>query len=298
MDRTPNTRFSPLAYARIVCAAGAALALALAFPAAVTPARAETSTQTPTVTTVTIERERPVREKLPTLRFLKANRDFIRARFDNLRQDSRQSAAGAGELDPRFLAYRQMLLAIAAGKDSVTISADARERAALFASVDDLGKLERELDQMERLLDAQRARLGVLQGDFAGRQRTELDVIVTGGALVGQVDSVVVTLEDGSRIASALNETQRQSLKHGGTFEVFHGLVEPREQVLDVAFLGEGWSAVGHGFITLEPARDRLTFLKLDLAQAQPARGITSVMAGTWLLEPELPTADAGRNRP
>ena len=208
------------------------------------------------------------------------------------------SESGAADLDARFLLYRQMLTQVAADKDSVSRSADNSERAALFAHVSDLSQLERELDQMERLLDAQRARLGVLQRDFAGRQRTELDVLVTGGALEGRVDSVVVTLEDGLRVASALNGTQRESLKHGGTLEVFRGLVEPREQVIDVAFLGEGWSAVGHGFITLEPVRDRLTFLKLDLAQAQPAHGITSVLADSWLLEPELPTAEATRNRP
>ncbi len=294
MERVPHPRAFPH---RAACArrlAGVALGLTLLAGAAARPARADDTT----VTTVTIERERPVREKLPTLRFLKANRDFIRARFDRLRQDSQASAAGAGELEPRFLMYRQLLAAVAAGKDSVTLAADARERATLFASVNDLGQLERELDQMERLLDAQRARLGVLQADFAGRQRTELDVLVTGGALAGRLDSVVVTLEDGSRVTSGLNETQRQSLKHGGAYEVFRGLVEPREQVLEVAFLGEGWSAVGHGFIMLEPTRDRLTFLKLDLAQAQPSHGITSVSARTWLLDPELPTADATRNRP
>ena len=250
------------------------------------------------VTTVKVERERPAREKLPTLHFLKANRDFIRARFDRLRQDSREEHAGAGDLDPRFLAYRQLLTEIATAKDSVTRSTDARERAVLFASVADLAQLERELDQMERLLDAQRARLGVLQADFAGRQRTELDVLVTGGAIAGVVDSVVVTLEDGTFATSALNDTQRASLKHGGVVEVFRGLVEPREQVVEVAFKGEGWDVVGHGFITFEPARDRLTFLKLDLSQAQPLRGITSVLAGTWRLDATLPTADAVENRP
>lgn len=294
MDRTRMPRPFPHVVTCVRPVAGLVLGLLLLPCAAVRPARADDAT----VTTVTIERVRPVREKLPTLRFLKANRDFIRGRFDRLREDARESAAGAGDLDPRFLMYRQMLAAVATGKDSVTISADARERAALFASVNDLGQLERELDQMERLLDAQRSRLGVLQNDFAGRQRTELDVLVTGGALAGTMDSVVVTLEDGNRVASGLNETQRESLKHGGAFEVFRGLVEPREQVIDVAFLGEGWSAVGHGFITLDPTRDRLTFLKLDLAQAQPARGIASVAASTWLLDPEVPTADATRNHP
>jgi hypothetical protein len=250
------------------------------------------------ITTVRIEREKPQKERIPTLRFLKANRDFIRARFDRLRQESREAAAGADELDPRFLLYRQLLGEVAAGKDSVAVKLDARERAALFASVSDLAALERELDLMERMLDAQRARLGVLQRDFAGRQRTELDIVVTGGALAGRIDSVAVLLEDGTRVAAAIDSTQRAALKHGATLEVFHGLVEPREQVIDVAFLGDGWSQTGHGFITLEPARDRITFLKLDLSQSSPARGITSVIAGTWLLDPQLPTAEASGNRP
>ena len=293
MERTPPL----LRPTRTRHTATTALALAaLLLPCALAPAA---QAQSESSTSVRIERERPVKDRIPTLRFLKANRDFIRARFDRLRQESTAEAGGAGELDPRFLLYRQLLSEIAANKDSVSLAADARERAELFASVTDLGRLETELDQMERTLDAQRTRLGVLQRDFAGRQRTELDVLVTGGAIEGRIDSVVVTLEDGSRVAAGLNDTQRNSLKHGGALEVFHGLVEPREQVFEVAFLGEGWSVVGHGFITLDPARDRLTFLKLDLSQALPARGITSVVAGTWLLEPELPTAEAtDRNRP
>ena len=121
---------------------------------------------------------------------------------------------------------------------------------------------------MERLLDAQRARLGVLQADFAGRQRTELDLLVTGGTLAGRVDSVRVTLEDGTSVGSALTETQRASLQHGGVLEVFRGLVEPRPQVIEIALMGEGWSSTGHGFVTLAPARDRLTFLKLEIGRA------------------------------
>ncbi len=245
--------------------------------------------QDPMITTVKVERVKPTREKLPTLRFLKANRDFIRARFDRLRQESRTEAAGAGELDPRFLEYRRLLAEIAANKDSVAVAAEAREREALFASVGDLATLERELDQMERLLESQRLRLGVLQADFAGRQRTELDVLVTGGVLAGGVDSVVVTLEDGSRVSAGLNDTQRESLKHGGVLEVFRGLAEPREQVIEIALHGDGWSLAGPGYVTLEPARDQLTFLKLDLSQAHPSRGLASVLAGTWRLDPSVP---------
>jgi hypothetical protein len=243
-----------------------------------------------------------VREKLPTLRFLRANRDFIRARFDRLREESRVERAGAGDLDPRFLEYRKLLAQIALDKDSVARAADARERQGVFTSVTDLAALERELDQMERLLDTQRARLGVLQADFAGRQRTELDLVLAGGVLAGRVDSVRVTLEDGTSVASTLTDTQRGSLVHGGALEVFRGLVEPREQVIEIALMGEGWSATGHGFVTLEPARDRLTFLKLDLAQASPARGIGSLAASTWLLDTNpgavQTSAEANRDQP
>jgi hypothetical protein len=273
------------------------LAAALLAPAA---ARAQDAT----VTIVKVERENPAREKRPTLRFLKANRDFIRARFDRLRTTTLERHAGAGELDPRFLRYRELLAEIARAKDSVATSADERERHELFASVGDLAKLEAELDQMERLLAGQQARLGVLQADFAGRQRTELDVLVTGGALAGVVDSVVVTLEDGTRVVAGLDGTQRQALARGGAFEVFRGLVEPREQVIEIRFEGEGWSQAGSGYVTLEPARDRLTFLRLDLAQAHPARGLASVVAGLWRHEPggppspPAPTAEADRDRP
>ena len=282
---------------RATCLAPALLTIALAAPGA-RAASPERASAAPTVTTLTVERERPVREKLPTLQFLRANRDFIRARFDRLREESRVERAPAADLDPRFLEYRRLLAQIAAGKDSVTRASDARERQGVFTSVEELAGLERELDLMERLLDAQRARLTELQADFAGRQRTELNVVVTGNTLAGRVDSVRVTLEDGSSVASALTDTQRGSLIHGGALEVFRGLAEPREQVVEVTLMGEGWSATGPGFVTLEPARDRLTFLKLDLSQASPARGIGSLTASTWLLDPNTPTAEAGQDHP
>ncbi len=280
MARTKVSRLAPLAL------------LLLAAPVAAqepTPVPAPTPPLGETVTIVKIERVKPTREKFPTLRFLRANRDFIRARFDRLRQDSRTEAAGAGDLDPRFAEYRKLLAEIAAAKDSVSAAALARERAALFASVSDLATLERELDQMERFLESQKLRLAVLQADFAGRQRTELDVLVAGSALAGVLDSVVVTLEDGTRKHAGLNDTQRESLKHGGVLEVFRGLIEPREQVLEITFHGEGWSLTGPGYVTLEPQRDQLTFLKLDLAQASPKLGLASVVAGTWSLDASVP---------
>jgi len=258
-------------------------------PAAPVPAAPVTPVEEPTVTVVKVERVKPRKEKLPTLRFLKANRDFIRARFDRLRQESRTAAAHAGDLDPRFLEYRRLLAEIATAKDSVAAAAEARERAALFASVSDLATLERELDQMERLLESQRTRLAVLQADFAGRQRTELDIVLTGHALAGRVDSLAVRLEDGSLHTAGLDSTQRESLRRGGVLEVFRGLIEPREQVLEITLHGDGWMLAGPGYVTLEPRRDQLTFLKLDLSQATPKQGLSSLVAGTWCLDASVP---------
>ena len=247
-----------------------------------------------------LETTRPVREAPPTLRYLKSNAEVMRARFARGNQGSRVQGVLARPVDPRFLSYRGMLADIAAAKDTVAATAEARERDALFESVTELAAFERELDQMERVLAAQQSRLGELHADFAGRQRTELAVLLTGGAQAGRLDSVVVRLEDGTRVTTGLDETQRQSLRVGGLFEVFRALVEPREQVVELRFVGEGWSQVAPGFVRLSPARDRLTFVKLDLSEAAPVRGMASVSAGTWRLDapPARSSADADAARP
>ena len=273
------------------------LALLLAASLAAAPAHAQPGG----VTKLAVETARPAREAPPTLRFLKANADFLRARIELFAPAPRVQGGAAQPVDPRFLSYRTMLADIAAAKDSVAASAEARERQALFESVTELAALERELDQMERVLAAQQSRLGTLHTDFAGRQRTELAVLLTGGALAGRVDSVAIRLEDGHRVVTGLDDTQRRSLKVGGLLEVFRGLAEPREQVLEVRFIGEGWNASAAGFLRIAPARDQLTFVKLDLSQAAPARGMASVTAGTWRMDapgPARASADADQARP
>lgn len=257
--------------------------------------------QAPRSAPVEVSSARPAREMPPTLRYLKANADFLRTRFELFAPSSRVQGSAAQPVDPRFLSYRGLLADIAAAKDSVAASAEARERQALFTSVTDLAQLERELDQMERVLAAQQTRLATLHTDFSGRQRTELTVLLAGGALAGRVDSVVVTLEDGTGVVTGLDDTQRRSIKVGGLLEVYRGLIEPREQVVEVRFIGEGWSAVASGFVRIAPARDRVTFVKLDLSQAAPARGMASVSAGTWHSDAPAParaSADADQARP
>ena len=241
---------------------------------------------------VKVERVRPEREKEPTLRFLKENRDFIRARYDLLRQKPDGLLGDAGEIDPRFLAYQEMLRDLFAARDSVTVAEDSLKRQALLASITDLGRLETQLDLMDRLLTEQRARLGVLQDDFTGRQQTALVVVLSGYPADAPVSQVTITLEDGDTLSVPLTAEHRASLQRGGIVQVFHGFVEPREQVVEIAISGDRWPAGDKGFVTLDPARDRLTLLRLDLSPVQAVRGAPSIQANTWVHDTRLHPGD------
>lgn len=234
---------------------------------------------------VEVSRIRPKREKHETLRFLKDNKDFIRARIDLLREKALAGRAGGTALDPRFLAYESMLAAIQAGRDSAETSEDARKRRELYASVRDLGTLEDQLDQMERLLAAQRTRLGVIEQDFTGLQGTAW-IVVLSGRTPAPIDAVVITMEDGRSRTVELSQEQRDLLERGGALEVAHARIEPREQVITVRIIGRGWAADTDGFLTLEPERDQLTFLRLDLTGATPEAGAPGVRVTRWTHDP------------
>ena len=242
----------------------------------------------PTAVDVKVERVRPHKETYATLRFLKENRDFLRSRFDRLKETPEGKGTTAAAVDPRFLSYQQMLAEVRAAEDTLSLAEEARRKEELFASITDLGRLESQLDLMGNLLDRQRGRLAVLEADFAGRQQTMLSVVVTGLPAGASVDSLVLTLEDGARNAVGISADQREVLRHGGVLQVFRGLVEPREQVLEVAIEGGAGLASEPGFVTLDPARDRLTFLRLDLAKVQAGQGAATMTASTWVLDDDL----------
>ncbi len=232
---------------------------------------------------VKVERVHPKVAKLPTMRFLRDNVGFIRSRYDLLHAQPDGHADGAVAIESRFLAYRDMLAAVEASRDSLTQAETARRGHELFASVTELGHVEEELDRMERSLADQRERLARLQADFAGRQRTALAVVVRGCPAAADAESLVLAFEDGTRRAVSLSEAQRQSLREGGALQCWLGLVEPREQVLGVALAGGSWNPGSAGWLTLDPTRDRLTFLQLDLSAAAPADPAAGLQATTWL---------------
>jgi hypothetical protein len=293
MPRVPFDPAPPAAALRVPLRRALVVALSLAALAACgVPARAET------VTEVTVERVKPKREKHETLRFLKENRDFIRARYDLLREETRERRAESGPIDPRYLEYQAMLADIHAARDSVASVDEARARQQLLESVTQLGGLEARLDLLDSLLARQRARLGVIQEDFTGDQRTALLVVVSGSPGAARIAGITLALEDGQPQVASLTDEQRESLRQGGVLQLFHGFVEPREQTLAVTVAGEAWPSGDTGYVTLEPARDRLTFLRLDLSALDAARGAASLRASTWLHDASLHTADAPTTAP
>lgn len=282
MPMRPTPRHARVALAALVAAA-------LALPAA---ARADDDAGAARVTEVRIERERPMKSKRPTLRFLRENKDFIRARYDRMREKLVTREAEAGPLDPRFLAYRELLASAAASRDSAAGAEAARQRHELFASITELGVLESQLDLMDRQLAAQRDRLAVLQQDFTGRQRTALVVVVSGWSGAVAPEAITVALEQVEPVTVALDAAQRATLERGGVVEVFHGFVEPREQVVELTLGGTPWPAGSTGFVTLEPERDRILMLRLDLSALSPDGGTPTIQATAWQHDTRIPSSD------
>ena len=252
----------------------------------------------PTATAVRIERIKPAREKYPTLRFLKDNRDFIRSRFDLLRERELAESGRAGEIDPRFLAYRRMIADATASHDSLARAQETSRRWELFANITDLGRLEDQLDLMDRQLADQKVRLSQLQRDFTGRQLTSLAVVLSGFPATGDPSQVTLVFEPGDTLSVPLSAEIRESLRHGGVLELCHRLVEPREQMLSIALAGERWDDSDAGFLTLDPARDQLTFLRLDLAAARPSEGASSMVASRWINDTGLEASRGPETQP
>jgi hypothetical protein len=278
--------------------AGAFLLVALACSSRATagvPAAPEAGTKP---VAVRVERLRPSREALPTLRFLKTNRDFFRSRLDQLREAPLTQGDDARAIDPRFLAYRTMMNEALAASDTLGAAASEREHHQLLASVSEFSRLESELDMMERVLAGQGTRLTALQADFTGRQRTALAIVVSGYPQGADLSTLTLRFDDGSTREAAITPAEREALAHGGVLELFHGLVEPREQVLEVALAGEGLASAEPGFVSLDPTCDRLMFLRFDLSPVRLASGAPAMVASTWLLDDALSANGGAPSRP
>jgi hypothetical protein len=247
---------------------GIALGIALA---ASTAARADAPASSPApadsvIETLEVKRAEIKAPEHASLRFLKDNRVFLRSQLDRLRtQVTREHTTGAQMLDARYLKLKEMSAAIAAAQDTIGGEQALAAQRSLLARVTELGELEATLDLMDSLLVDQRARMLWLEQDFLGHQETAL-VIVVRGLPAGDVPTGISIAETGEISQTPLSDEQRASLARGGIAQIYHEFVEPRDHALEVRLHGGAWDTVPAPVVTLNAARDRLTFLELDLS--------------------------------
>ena len=251
--------------------------------AAETPASATVTAPVDSVIeTLEVKREELKSPERASLRFLKDHRVFVRAQLDRLRtQVTREHTDVAQLLDARYLKLQEMSAAIAAAQDTIGGEQAMAAQRALFASVTELGDLEASLDLMDSLLVDQRRRLLWLEQDFLGHQETAL-VIVIRGLPGGDVPSAISIAEDGEIVHATLSPEQCASLAHGGIAQIYHEFVEPRAHALEVRLEGGVWDAVPASTVALEAARDRITFLELDLGRLDRTVASAGLITRVW----------------
>jgi hypothetical protein len=266
------------------------LAAALVWTAAacLIPAAARASTPE---TTVKVERAAPPRKGLPTVQFLQENRDFFRRQVDVLKVTPVYGSAPAVALDPRALAHGEALSEAMAGLDTLSQASEGR---ALLDGVDRLVRLESELDDLERLLVEQNGRLSVMESDFLHDQGTAMVVVLRGVSDGALPDSVRVIDAFGDRHVWIMTAAEREALHGGGVVQVTHALLEPRDQTWSLALCGGGWDATP-AYLSIDPARDALTYLEFDLTRTRPDEGAAGLHPVTWVDGTPAPHAGDGR---
>jgi hypothetical protein len=237
---------------------------------------------TAVVETIEVKRAETKEPMHTSLKFLKDNRVFIRAQLDLLKvQTTRTHVDQAQSLDQRYLLLKQMSAEISAARDTVSAESLLTAQRQLMTSVTQLGELEGQLGRVEQLLSDHRTRLLAIEQDFLGHQETAL-VILMRGFSGKHAPTTVVIAEEEDVVRVELTPEQRASLEQGGIAQVYHEFVEPREHVFTVTFEGDGWPASSALPITVDTARDRLTFLGLDLSRLDPSREAMGLLTDVW----------------
>jgi hypothetical protein len=220
--------------------------------------------------TLEVKRAEHQKRKHESLRFLRDNRAFLRAQFDELRLDFGYERDGAAEsLDERLLMLGQLSTEIAAARDTIQSEHERTAQRGLLMSVEELAELEAQLALFEQLLIDQQGRLLTLESDFLGRQATALVVVVRGLPRSGAPNALLLQEAD-TTLRVELGPEQQLALQQGGVTQIYHEFVEPRAHRLELRLEGAGWENALPTFIDLETPRDQLTFLELDLAALDP----------------------------
>jgi hypothetical protein len=178
-----------------------------------------------------------------------------------------------------------MLAAIGASVDSVRAEDALRAQRDILKSIGELAALEGQLDEMDRLLAAEHARLTQLDEDFVGRQVTALMILARGVPQGSAPSHFVVTDEDGDPVRIPLTGDHLAALRGGGLAEVYHEFVEPREQVLELAVGRADATSDIVRYLVLEPPRGQITFLEIDLAGLVAGSGDLHARAWTQVAE-------------
>ncbi|MCP4573441.1 MAG: hypothetical protein GY838_13880 [bacterium] len=229
-----------------------------------------------------VKREEAAAPKHSSLRFLRDNRVFIRGQLDRLRLLTTLTREGEAELlDERLLGLQELAAAIAAARDTVAVETATTARRELLDSVARLTELDSQLALMENLAAEQKTRLQILESDFLGQQETAL-VILVRGLPENQAPGGIVLSENNEILNVPLTATQQTALRQGGVAQVYHRFVEPRDHIYSVSFSGADWVGVPPVEIPVTAARDRITFVELDLSHLGPAAPTTGLLAKVW----------------
>lgn len=246
------------------------------------PARAEDAAAQAPDARETIEVKRAKHDKLKheSLRFLRDNRAFVREQLDLLRMQVGYEKDGkADALDPRLLRMGEMNAEITAARDTIAVELLQTTSRQMLLSVEELAALEAQLNLFDTLLVQQQTRLLQLEGDFLGKQRTALVVVVRGVPASG-APAALLLQDDDTTIRIPLAAAEITALEQGAAAQIFHEFVEPR--VHRMALRVEGMDAVEPAWFELETPRDQMTFLELDLAKFDPADPASMPATQVW----------------
>jgi len=231
---------------------------------------------------IKVERSKVETPDRPSLRFLKDNRDFLRSQLDRLRQVERRRDIQAQELSSRDLLYRRLAAEIAAESDSLATAQSLAAQRELLRSVSGLGELERELDTLEQMLLAQRDRFQLIEDDYVGRQETALMVLLNGFPKGDAPDALVISEAGEAEWRIELNAAQKESLRHGGAARLIYEFVEPRNTILEMSFEGAAFATTTPLQFQIDPLRDRLNLLEIDLSGLLANAESPDVSSRSW----------------
>ena len=241
----------------------------------------DAATIVPDAAPVKVEREKPDRTKKPSLLFLQENLDFLRSQIDGVYWSEEARAERAGAIDPTWIRYLELDHELDSATDQLDREAADLATDRLLESVGELAEVESRIQSLAALLDDHEARLTELHEDYVDDHVTSL-VVLASGYPDWRLDGLRLRRDDGRETVVSLDRELESVLHQGGVIEIDHEFVEPREQVLELVIPAstdqEGMSV----YLRLDPARDRLHFLQLDLSTFRLGEDTSAWKGETW----------------